>query len=117
MNQPAPVERVHWWEDTPLAHKVGLILGLVAIFVSVSSSQVVRQNGQVTSCTYFDIVKVAAAVILVLSAIGGFYQNSKRTKHRLPTVASAAIALVMIVLAAYLGLVGFGVMFSPCQAA
>lgn len=104
------------WSDAPSAFKVGVVVAIVAWFISLSSAQVTTVNGEVTSCSYFDIVKVGAAVLLVALAVSGYLANAKSRRRALPTAVAATIAGLLVVVAVLLAIQGFGVAMSPCQA-
>lgn len=103
------------WSDTPPAFKGGVAVAIIAWFVSVSSAQTTTVNGVVTACSYFDIVKVGGAVLLVGLAISGFIANAKSRRRALPTWLAATIAAVLVVVAVLLVIQGLGVAMSPCQ--
>ena len=104
------------WTDTPAAFKGGIAVAIIAWFVSLSSAQMTTVNGEVTSCSYFDIIKVGGAVLLAGLVIAGLMANAKSKRRALPTWLAATIAGVLIVVAVLLVIQGMGVAMSPCQA-
>lgn len=102
------------WSNMPTAFKGGLVVAVVAWFVSLSSAQTSTLNGEVISCSYFDVVKVGGAVLLLVLAVAGFRANSK-ARRALPIPLAAVIAAVLLAFAVLLALKGLGVAMSPCQ--
>lgn len=104
------------WSDSPSAYKGGIVVAIIASLVSVSSAEIATVNGEVASCSYFDLVKVGGAVLLVGLAIAGFLANATSKRRALPTWLSATIAVVLVAIAVLLVIQGLGVAMSPCQA-
>ncbi|WP_134322694.1 hypothetical protein [Cumulibacter soli] len=104
------------WQDTPGAFKGAVAVAVVAWFVSLSTATTSMVNGVIASCDYFDIVKVAGAVVIVALVIAGFLANAKSARP-LPLPIVSVIAVVLLACAVLLAIRGFGVALSPCQSA
>lgn len=101
--------------DAPKALWVGLIIGLLAFIVNLSFSTSSSHNGVVTSCTYFDVAALGAAVACVICGIVAAVQRF-RSPGRYPFTAWAVylLAAVLLLLAPLHALRAFGIIGGVC---
>lgn len=99
------------WGDTPGAFKGGVIVGVAAWFVAMSAISTSSVDGALVSCSYSDLVKIGAAVLLVFLAVVGL-QSTRRSRRPLPTWLALLMAGVLVVDAVFLALKGLDVFTS-----
>ncbi|WP_154674021.1 hypothetical protein [Nakamurella lactea] len=112
--QQTPVSIRNLWSDTPTGYKGGIVVAVIAWFLSLSTSTVNKLNGVVT-CQYFDLAKVGGGALVLFLAVGGFVANARAGRRALPTGLSVLIAVVLIAVGALLVVRGLGLVMSPCQ--
>lgn len=101
------------WPDTPGAFKGGVIVGIVAWFVAMSSTSSTTVNGALVSCSYLDLVKIGAAVLLIVLAVAGL-RATRRSRRPLPARLALLIAGVLVVDAGFLALKGLDIFPGVC---
>lgn len=101
------------WHDTPGAFKAGVIVGVAAWFVAVVSTSSTNVNGDLVSCSYLDLAKVAAAVLLTVLAGAGLLAT-RRSRRPLPAGLALLITGVLVVDAVLLALKGLDIFPSVC---
>lgn len=101
--------------DAPKTLWIGLVIGLIAFVVNLSFSSTSSENGVMTSCSYFDIAALGAAVACVLCSIVSAVQRL-RCPERYPFTAWVVYLLsaVLILLGAIHAMRAFGIVGGPC---
>lgn len=101
--------------EIPVAFKVGVVAAVIAFFVRVGSQSTTTLNGEVTSCSYTDILKIGVALFLVVLTIQGVLAV-RRSRHQPPVWLTVAFVVLLLGSAVYLGLLGLGTVGGPCAA-
>ncbi|ATG50383.1 hypothetical protein CFK38_01725 [Brachybacterium vulturis] len=101
--------------EAPKTLWIGLVIGLIAFVVNLSFSSTSSENGVMTSCSYFDIAALGAAVACVVCGIASAVQRLRRPE-RYPFTAWVVYLLsaVLIVLSVIHALRAFGILGGPC---
>jgi hypothetical protein len=102
--------------DVPKTFWVGLAVGVLAFFVSISSLSMRIVNGERTSCSYTDYGGLIAAVICLMCVPAAWQSRRQRHVARQSALWVMAVGSVVLVgLAAVHALRGLGFIGGPCN--
>lgn len=101
--------------DVPTPLYVGLAIGLLGFFVSLSSMSSQSINGEMTMCSYQDYGAMIAGVLCLVCAGMGI-QRRRKSPYKFPVAhwIVYALAAVLVVLAVVHVLRGLGMIGGPC---
>lgn len=101
--------------DAPKALWIGLIVGLAAFVVKLSFSATSSTNGVMTSCSYFDVGALAAAVVCLMCGILSAVARYRRP-GRYPFTAWLVylFSAVLVLLSVVHALRAFGIVGGIC---
>ena len=112
-SEPTPPTLQDRLAEIPAAFKAGVVVAILGFLVTGHQLSVTKVNGQVTHCSYTDVVKLGAAVFLGLLVVQGLLALRRR-RHRPHVLVTTAFVVILVGCAVWLALLGTGTLNSPC---
>ncbi|MGH3446581.1 MAG: hypothetical protein ACRDP4_03050 [Nocardioidaceae bacterium] len=101
--------------ELPKSLWVGLVVGVLAFFVTISSHTEERVNGVQTSCSYTDFAALVGALACIICVPAAWMARGKLSRRRQSALwLMAPGSLLLIAFAVVHVLRGLGVVGGPC---